>query len=142
MQATTARQRSGKLWLLVLVGLALAIVFPLTAHALNGHTGQYNATSIQDKINNDGCLDRSFHVCSDGTAYILCEIKIDIMGALVIGLKRLLPNTITGYAARPTYWQNAVAKRNCISLVPVLFVVACFVMCGWFTIKRMFRRNA
>lgn len=140
MQATQTRPRN-KLWLILLLAVALAVAFPMTRHALNGHTGQYNATSIQDRVSNDGCLDKSFHICSDGTAYILCEIKVDIVGALVIGLKRLLPNTITGYAARPSYWNNAVAKRNCISLAPVLFVAACFVVCGWFTLKRLFSRK-
>ena len=136
MQAT--QTRPNKLWLILLVAVALYAAFRMTAHALNGHAGQYNAVSIQEKVDNGGCLDKSFHICSDGTAYIMCEIKVDIWGALVIGLKKMLPNTITGYAARPSYWQNAVAKRNCISLAPVLFVAACFVACGWFTLKRIF----
>jgi len=99
----------------------------MSAHAANGHTGQPNATSIKEKINNGQCPSLQAYVCPrEQTIKIMCGqpgaasiegLIIGVTNAAEIAASNALPaytKVVTGYKARNSYWESNLGE--CITI--------------------------
>ena len=112
----TANSGTGLILLAIvfLIGImALALLdLPFTKHAETSHQEQsINAASLVTMIEAGLCHNLEVYDCPDNaTIVILCKIKNNVVGGLVLGIN--LDGTkhiITGYPARPSYWRNNVS---------------------------------
>ena len=110
---------------LILLGMS---ALPLTRHAAEGHTGEYNVEAIVALFANGGCKPRSAYICAgEQIGIALCGIKPDedIYGGLVVGWRTGTPQVVTGYASRLDYWERNLARRGCVRVPYWLFWALC-----------------
>lgn len=115
MQATHHRPTS-KLWILLLLGLALAVALPLTKHARTGHAGQYNAVTISQRYIENRCKPLMVFSCPAQRQFkVICGIKPeqDIYGGLIIGVAGGTKKVLTGFATRKSYWMASLVRDGC-----------------------------
>ena len=113
---TYETKNNSAIWIILFIAVilaALALVdLPLTIHAETKHVDEkVNAASLITMITAGACRDMEVFDCpNNATTVILCKIKNNIVGGLVLGTS--LDGTqhiITGFAARPKYWKNNVS---------------------------------
>ena len=132
--ATTQIENRGSFKWIILLALAVAgalalgtlLKAPFSLHATNSHADQYNAIGIRHRIKDNLCEEVLCYHCANRTIKLLCRIKPDLWGGLVVGYSGALQiidldsdqfTIITGWAAPWAYWQRVIARDACIQIL-------------------------
>jgi hypothetical protein len=92
---------------------------PFSRHAVTSHEGQLRAKEIRDLIDRGKCSPVEAYYCpvpGSDHAKVICQLKGNIWGGLIIGLEGGERVIVTGYPASRSYWLRAIARGGCIPI--------------------------
>ena len=123
MATTTLDNRNNNgLWFYLLVFACLAIVFAVTLGALeltqHAEQGRENTTldaaAIAKMIDDGICKPVEAWECPlYNQRKVICKIKGNLWGGLILGTATNPPVIVTGYPATYAYWQAACLRDEC-----------------------------
>ena len=106
----TSAERCSPIPALLLMAIGLAVLIAFSQHALKGHVGQHNASTLWSRYERQGCKPLLYYGCQGQQKNLLiCGVdpEKDLYGGLWIGLQGGKV-VMTGHAARWAYWQSKI----------------------------------
>jgi hypothetical protein len=121
MGTTTLDNRNNNgLLILIAVAIIAAIalgMLELSGHAAQGRAGAMDATEIRSLIVREVCKPVKAYTCPvHNQAKVICKLKGDLWGGLILGTTVEPPIIVTGYLAPYSYWMGTVVRDECVEV--------------------------